>query len=476
LPTGDGFLRLFWGVFAAAACANAILLLIDHQPLFIIGDSMVYVNSAFGTGGPGDRSFAYGRYLIRPLLWLFGSLDAVVVAQALMAAGCSALLSAILRAGFGVALWLAAVVGLLYVAEPLALLYQRMMMTEGPALFFLAIFLLLGIVYLERPRLRLLALLAALSVAGVAFRVSMLPVLLLSMLLLPPLAVLRLWPVPRDMLVKCATHLLVGLALTFGMHALYKDLYHKVTGLPAAYNSADGLFLLASWAPLVTRDDFPDPAQFDRIQPTLGSSLADRFARPGHRFAPDGLIGRLIQSEQNNEGAANTLASKIAWHVARRDPLGVLRLGLATYLDFWNPQVMRHVLEVDEGQLEADQELIDKFRTRYHEDISGHFRIQNFVKSFHASGQPWYRLALLSPLVWLAALILRPRSWRPLLLIGVSVIGLMLIDTLLVIEPVVRYLHSLAWLTILLCGIIAQSLLDLFRRAAVAPRDRASAA
>jgi hypothetical protein len=459
-PARDAW-RLFWWVLAATLLANAAMLAIDHEPLFIIGDSMVYVNSAFGTGGPSDRSFAYGRYFIRPLLWLFGSLDAVVVAQAVMASCCAGILAVILRLGFGVGGPLAFVVAVAYVAEPLALLYQHMMMTEGPALFFLAFFLLLGILYLRQPRYRLLAGLAAASVGGVAFRVSMLPVLMASMVLLPPLAFLRGWPVPRPLVNRAAWHLAVGLALTFGMHALYKNLYHSVTGQPAGYNSADGFFLLASWAPLLTRADVPDPALFDRIVPTLGANLADRFARPGQRFSPNGLIQRLIEAEQNNGQAANALAKKIALNIGRRDPVGVLELGWRTYLDFWNPPVMAHVLSVDEGQQEADPPLIALFHERYNEDISRHQLLRTFVKSWHAQGASWYRVVLLTPLIWLAALILRPRRWRPMLLVGLSVIGLMLVDTLLVVEPVVRYLHSIAWLTILLFGVIVQALWDI---------------
>jgi hypothetical protein len=454
--------RRFWRVFAVAMAANTVLLIIDHKPLFILGDSMVYVGSAFTSGGPGDRSFAYGHYLVRPLLWMFRSLDAVVVAQAVMSSCTAAMLAAILDLGLGVRRWIAIAAAVAYIAEPLALLYQRMMMTEAPALFFLALFLLLGIVYLRRPRLWLLCGLAAVSVACVAFRVSLLPVLLVSIVILPPLAVLRQWKPPRAMLARCATHLLFSLGLTISLHGWYQHLFHNMTGQPPAYNSADGFFLLAAWAPLVTRADFPDPALFDRILPTLGSPLADRFARPGHRFSPDGLIARLIESQQNDDRAANALAKRITVHAALRDPVGVLLLGWHTYLDFWDQQVMTRVLQVDEGLFEADTPMIELFRSRYHEDISGRHLDPTFVKWWHGRAMIWYRVVLLTPLVWLAALILRPRCWRAILLLGLSATGLLLVDTLLVTEPVVRYLHSIAWLTILFCGAIVEGLCDVF--------------
>jgi hypothetical protein len=451
--------RLFWMVFAAALCANGVMLVIDHEPQFFDGDSMVYIGAAFG-GGPGDRSFAYGRYIIRPLLWLFGSLNAVVVAQAVMAAACAGMLAVILRVGFATQRWLATVVALCYVAEPLSLLYQRMIMTEAPTLVFLALFLLLGVVYLNRPQLGLLFGLAAASVAGVAFRVSVLPVVMVSMVLLPPLALFRGWRPSRAMLTRCALHLAIGLGATFGLHALYKQLFHSVTGQPPAYNSADGFFLLASWAPLLTRADFPNPSLFDQIRPTLGD-LEDRFTRPGQRYSPGGLIPRLIESELGNERLANDMSRQIAFNICRRDPLGVLLLGWKTYMDFWNPQVMEHVLFIDEGPQPADQPVIDLFRNRYGEDIEANHSTPTPTKWWHARAIVWYRIVLLSPAVWLAAFILRPQYWRGMLFIGLSVFGLLLVDTLLVIEPVVRYLHSLAWLTFLLSGVIIQSLRDL---------------
>jgi hypothetical protein len=126
---------------------------------------------------------------------------------------------------------------------------------------------------------------------------------------------------------------------------------------------------------------------------------------------------------------------------------------------------MAHVLEVDEGQLEADAPLIDKFRDRYNEDISGHQLLRTPVKWLHARAATWYRLVLLTPLLWLVALACCwRRFWRPMLLLGTSVVGLLLVDTMLVTEPVVRYLHSIAWLAVLMMAVIVQGLCGLIAR------------
>jgi hypothetical protein len=449
--------RRFWLWLGAALLAiKAIFLLSDHQPLFIIGDSMSYVGAAFG-GVPGDRSFVYGRDFIHPILRLVRSLDGVVVAQAVLSAGSGLMMAVVLRIGLRADRWIAAVAALLYAVEPLALLYERMMTPECLTLFFLALFLLVGVLYVRAPRVQHLVWLAMLSTACVAMRTGVVPVLLGLAAMLPPLGLLRRWPVPRADLGRCALHLAVGLGLTLGMHGLYKQWFHKLTGQPAAYNSADGLFLLASWAPLVTRADFPDPALYDRIRPALGYDLSDRSARPGQRFRPDGLISRLVET-QPDEQAANRLARQIAVNAAMRNPVGVLVLGWQTYLDFWNPNLMAHVIWVDEGQQEADQQMIDTFRSMYGEDISGRQHARTFAKSWHTKAALWYRLVLLTPFVWLVALAVLPRCWRVLLLLGASGIGLLSVDCLLVTEPVVRYLHSVAWVTVLLLGVVVQGM------------------
>jgi hypothetical protein len=127
---------------------------------------------------------------------------------------------------------------------------------------------------------------------------------------------------------------------------------------------------------------------------------------------------------------------------------------------------MAHVIWVDEGQQEADQQMIDTFRSMYGEDISGRHLAWTFAKWWHGEAALWYRFVLLTPIVWLAALAVRPRCWRVLLLLGASGIGLLLVDCLLVTEPVVRYLHSVAWVTVLLSGVVAQAVRERIGHAA----------
>src|SRR5262245_28420729 len=99
---------------AAILAIKAAFLWIDNEPLFFIGDSNAYLSSALTDYAPAERSFAYGKVFIRFLLWLSGSLRAVVAGQMVTSAGSALLLAAVLRVGFGVSRITAGLAALAY--------------------------------------------------------------------------------------------------------------------------------------------------------------------------------------------------------------------------------------------------------------------------------------------------------------------------------------------------------------------------
>jgi hypothetical protein len=432
---------------AAILAIKLAFLWIDNVPLFFMGDSGGYLGSALGDHVPPERSFAYGQVFIRSLLWLFGSLRAVVAAQVVSSAGSALLLAAVLRVGFDVSRVTAGLAALAYAVEPLALFYERMLMTDNLATFFMAGFVFVGVAYLRRPRIAPLPWLSVFSTAGIALRTSLLPTVLSCAAVLPLLA-------PGRFKIRLC-HLALLAVLTLAGHAAYWHWFHKQTGWAAGYRGLNGFFLLASWLPLMTPADFPDPALYDRIMSQVHFPLSHRT---GQLFSPDGVIGNLVRT-QPNRIAADALAMRIALNIGRRDPVGVLRLGWETYLDLWNPQT---IVE-NERQRELDAHLIEHMQKRYGEDVSGHHLLTTPSKAWHAMAVPWYQVVLLSPLLWIAAMLAAPRLWRPMIFVGLVLASQWAVDTLVVTDPVVRYLHPLAWLTLLLVAVLLQSLV---RRAA----------
>ena len=81
-------------------------------------------------------------------------------------AGSALLLAAVLRVGFDVSRVTAGLAALAYAVEPLALFYERMLMTENLATFFMAGFVFVGVAYLRRPTHRATALALGLLYGG----------------------------------------------------------------------------------------------------------------------------------------------------------------------------------------------------------------------------------------------------------------------------------------------------------------------
>ena len=92
---------LFWTSLVVSIIAiKIIFLLVDRLPIFYLGDSGVYISSAISNSMPNDRSFTYGLFFIRPILTVFGSLGAVVVAQSFVSGATCILAGICMRVGF----------------------------------------------------------------------------------------------------------------------------------------------------------------------------------------------------------------------------------------------------------------------------------------------------------------------------------------------------------------------------------------
>jgi hypothetical protein len=453
----------FWAALAAGVLAIKVaILLLDHEPMFYIGDSGAYLASAVSGWLPGDRSFVYGFVIIRAVLYVFGSLTGVVIVQSLAAAGSALLLAAVLRIGFGVGRGVAAAAAVAYAVEPLALMYERFIMTESFTMLAFASFILVQMIYLQSPRAIHLVLLAMLSTCVIALRVSYLPAMLVSMGVLPFLTakVHDAMPAGRPRARK-AVHALVLVAVTFASHAAYKNWYHYLTGGPAVYNDADGLFMLAAWSPLLTKNDFPDPELYEKlipkVHPPIGGHFDPRLSDYGpftvQAFGSEALVAQLLHSQPSKEDA-NSLAKRIAFNIAKRDPVGVISLGVNTYLDYWDPTILHQKIRLEEGNMEISGPLIKLFADNFKHDISRHHLMRTQTKDYHAAAAFWYRVLLLTPAVWLLAALVCLRHWREMVVIGIYSLGLLLSYCVLVTEPWIRYLHPLAWLILIPFAVI----------------------
>ena len=432
-------------------------LALDSLPLFFLGDSAAYLHSAVMHSVPSDRSFTYGWLFIRPILATFGKLQVVVTIQTLLAAATAILAAVCLRVGFQAPLWVAAVAALLYAVEPLALIQERLILTETLTLFVLAWFVLAGLCYINRPRASLLIALAFLGTCVLSLRSFYIPIVFVSTVATVLLGIPRLRRQTalssRGLGSRFLLHALVAVGATVSFHALYQYYFSYMTNQPPSYNSGAGFFLLSSWAPVVTQDDFPSREMAERVLPNLKFSLQDRQSRPAQQFVPGGLISLLFKEQDGEARKTNQLAKTIALHAGLRDPIGVMKLAWQSYTDFWDRDKMEHSLVVDQGHREMDQGLLDHFKTRYSEDLSGHHLQDTLAKRWHRAAISWYRILLLSPIFSLLLCI--PRAHREQTIsIGILACAVIVVATALGTVPTVRYLHALGWITCLQLGIL----------------------
>ncbi len=462
---------LFWTSLVALIFAiKAAFVLFDRLPIFYLGDSAVYLSSAISDSMPDDRSFTYGLFFIRPILALFGSLGAVVVAQSLVSGASCILAGMCLRVGFDAPPWVVAVTAITYAFEPLALTQERLILTETVALFFLALFVLVGLVYIRQPRWYLVVLLALIGAVALSLRTSFIPMIVIATAAVVLLGAPRLWQELRagkKFLPVFLLHAVLAVGATAGFHAAYKQYFSYMTGSPPSYNAGGGFFLVAAWAPIISQVDFPNERVANLILPNVKYELSRRSNRSVNRFWPDGLVGVIIKAENGNYLFAQKLAGKIARNAALRDPLGVANLAWETYTDFWDREIMNKRLVKEQGDRELSDYLLKYFNEHYDEDLSGHHLQSSLVKQWHVSAFYWYRFLLLSPLLSLLTIVTAGSYRSSSIFIGVVVCALMVVNCALGTEAVIRYLQPVAWLTCLQLGQVLCAVPTLWRRPAL---------
>jgi hypothetical protein len=437
------------------------LLYLDAVPRFFLGDSAAYLRSAFHSA-PSDRSWAYGRLIIKPTLALFGSLQALIYVQVAASLVTALVLFAVLRVIFRARPWIAGSMSILYAVEPLSLQSERFVMTESISTFFFALFVAAALLCVRNPRPAFLAIVSLLSAAIIALRVSFLPVVLASCLVLP-MAVAVTQQGGRRAGTLMARLLL--LSISVGSFLLCHYAYLRVTERAIGsrtYNSASGLFLLAAWAPLVDRRDFGDETLANSVLTCTQPELRSRRARPAQLYWRDGLIECLRKSGSSRD-AANRTAHEIALRIARRAPSGVVGLAAHTYADYWADLYPAKPIGDAGGNREVDDDVIELFSRKFGEDISGHHLLSTLTTRIFSKSAPWICLLLLTPALAIIALIVDSRRRREIFLLAFFLAGVMVPVLSLATEPVPRYLHPVAWLALMLFGIVVNSISDLMR-------------
>ncbi|HZP67078.1 MAG TPA: hypothetical protein VFB32_12290 [Rudaea sp.] len=435
----------------AAACvllvlvvAKLALLLWDPQVRLFMGDSATFLFSAISHATPPDRSFTYPM-LVDQSAGRSGSLISLLLMQSAFGIVAAAALYAMLRSAFGVRRWLAAFAAVVLALDPSQLFYERMILTETTSTLCLLICVWMTLGYLRTGAFVRLIFCAVFGTVLASLRIGMVPVAMSLAPLAPVLVfVLRGRPgVPRVAWQRLGAHFLAALLVTVFCHHEYKAWYGQRTGSAPTYLLDSGIFRLGLVVPLVKPEHFAGTGVSSDVLDEVTRPLADPRQREAHIWAPDGLVAVLRRHAGER---ARDVAATVAARAIADDPFGLVRLGLATFGDYFEPWLWKQRLRSDLGYGELpDARTEALLRERFHYALGEVASTPTPVATYFERGALWLVVCLFALLP--AAVFMLVRLWRtrpgPAVLVALLAAGLVAGELLCAHIVSFRYLHPL---------------------------------
>ncbi len=460
------------GVAALAGCAlllaaiKGLQLLLDAQPLFFLGDSLSHLMAAVRNYIPAERSFIYG-WIIQWTALASRNLYVLIFWQVLAGGVTAWLLAFGLLRFFAVRPVVAITAAVLFAWDPMQLLLERMVLCETFSLLLLAINILLGLSYVQKPRGWPLLGVALSGILLVSLRFMYIPVVLAEAVLLPVLAWLHPPgnPTRRARFTTMGFHLVIALVASLALHAFYRHEVGQRTRLPPAYYHMNGLFLIAAWAPVLEVEDAADPVMAEVLRQQAQdpvSPLRNPYRREDQLWADHGLRVRLLRALDQNVHAANESAKRTCHNTLRRDPWGLAVLTCETLGRYAMPkseQASR--LLTEQGSDRAwPEDLLTLLRDHYGYTPKTEATTLTPLKRYHLACYPWCVVLLLSPLLWLlcypCCTALQKSGAILLFLISGLIIGAVCVATTV---SSLRYLHPFSFTALMALAVLANRLL-----------------
>ncbi len=438
----------FGGLFFLLAILKIFLLVLDSTPMLFLGDSSSYIHTALTGWVPSDRSYLYGLFL-RYSTALGGSLLSLVIIQALLSVCTAGVLAFILYRHFGCSKTCVFVITVLFSLEPLQLLYERFVLAETIALFFFSVTFALLCEYLRTGFLRWFLASQVLAVVVVSFRTSFIPIMLVFILLAPLLCVQSAkestGASQKSRAIKAVWAVFFAGVVFFGLVSVTGTYIEKKASGQADYSDTTGLFLVSIVAPLIVKRDFSNVDVADKILDDLPCDLSNIHRREAQRWSKGCLSNRFMETlSSRNEG--NSEAFYVAINAVIRDPVGFFRLGLKTYMGFWDDRLIKSAIKHDSGRRVVPEGLKQSLLLHYNfatDDL--HMKV-TITRYYFENAIAWFRLILLSPLLLL--LVLFPGRYKSphYILTSMAALVFVVITSYLVTLNVVRYLHPIAFI------------------------------
>ena len=351
---------------------------------------------------------------------------------------------------------------------PVQLLYERYVLTESVSLLFFYLYVTAAFFYFQEPKIKTLILLNLAGVFLIAFRLSYLPVVLSGAVIVPGLSFFKISgsrekdnaedrgnrkAFVRRRIISSCLHILISCLLTYGLHSAYKITNGRLSDQPPAYQYRDGYHILASWAPLLEKEDFADPKIAGYTQQYFYFHLEDRFQRMNHRWSYYGLIG-YIHRMYDSSIKTNKIAHDTAMNILYRDPFGVMKLAWQSYLDYWDTGLLKETLQGDRCTKALPDKLIEILQSHYHIYGEGLPYQKTLTNQSLLNAIPWFMALFSLPLIIAISIFMdKGRHFIFLALLGFFALLILMNSTVLVHRNAMRFFHPDEWIAIILIGV-----------------------
>ncbi len=440
----------YWSILLIVALSIKLAIyFLDSAPMFFLGDSEAYINTALRGWIPPDRSFVYG-YIIRLIAVTTHSLQNLVLFQTILSALTAVIVAYILKSFFVVSRKWAFGATVLCTIEPLQLFYERYVMTETVTLFIFAVLIVMILQYIRKPTITHILITQLLGIMLISLRMVYLPFVLVMTVALPLLIFFKKSFNDREInnkkkLLTALSHLLIAIACMSVLHSSYRHLVGHLLHRQPAYIYNSGFSLLICWAPIIEPKDFNGNLG-DKIFAMLTQDPKNRKKR-GAQLCWQGGLKDVITTFVPDQQKAEQAAKNAAIHAAVRNPKALLLLYWHDIKDYWTIGYIKGVMRFDRGcdrpiPPEFQKKLLQKFHLR---SVRQPY-ITTLTNWYFFRAWPWYLFLLLTPLLALINLFFTP----PLRLYSFIVFLLScFLVTIPATFPAVRYMHPLGWLIII---------------------------
>ena len=241
-------------------------------------------------------------------------------------------------------------------------------MTEAFSLLVYVLVLYWSLAYLRDRRLWQLAIVQALSVLLIGFRMSYLLVVQACTILLPLIAFARcaLPVLPNrsrarapeaGVLIRGLAHVVASVAMMFLMHGAYKYANGWLSSREPDYLYDAGAHLVAVWAPALEPSDATDPRFGEIIANGNQIKIKNLHLRNAQQFGKGLLMDRWREIEKDPQ-KNDRVARETAINALRRRPLQIVELAMSTYMGYWNPFAVRWYARTDLGYAKLSDEQV----------------------------------------------------------------------------------------------------------------------